>query len=168
MIYYREKEDVERLNEKAMFTNVSWGNYLIAISILLLIWYLILAFKLYLSELKQIFKGEKKINFLSFGSRSKKSADGNLKPSFSESFDTLQDAEELSDRILTAIEESNARKLNKEEFKNYLKLLFNDYPFVKISSLRENINNLIVSECIKHPQLLLTYGEVEGLWEETL
>lgn len=151
-----------------MFTNISWSNYIIAVSVLLVIWYLILVFKFYYAELKQIISGEKKIKILSFGNRSKRNLSKPISSSFSESFDTLEDAEELSDRVLQVIEESTERNLSPTEFKNYLRLVLEEYPYVKISSLRENINNFIVSECEKHPQLPLTYEQVDSLWEETI
>jgi hypothetical protein len=151
-----------------MFTNISWSNYIIAISVLLVIWYLILVFKFYYPELKQIISGEKKIKILSFGNRSKRNQSKPISSSFSESFDTLDDAEELSNRVLQTIEESAERDLSQKEFQNYLKLVLAEYPYVKISSLRENVNKFIVSECEKHPQLLLTYEQVDSLWEETI
>lgn len=151
-----------------MFTNISWSNYIIAVSVLLVIWYLILVFKFYYAELKQIISGEKKIKILSFGNRSKRNLSKPISSSFSESFDTLEDAEELSDRVLQVIEESTERNLSPKEFQNYLRLVLEEYPYVKISSLRENINNFIVSECEKHPQLPLTYEQVDSLWEETI
>jgi hypothetical protein len=151
-----------------MFTNISWSNYIIVISVLLVIWYLILVFKFYYPELKQIISGEKKIKILSFGNRSKRNLSKPISSSFSESFDTLDDAEELSNRVLQTIEESAERDLSQKEFQNYLKLVLAEYPYVKISSLRENVNKFIVSECEKHPQLLLTYEQVDSLWEETI
>lgn len=151
-----------------MFTNISWSNYIIAVSVLLIIWYLILVFKFYYPELKQILSGEKKIKILSFGNRSKRNLSKPISSSFSESFDTLEDAEELSNRLLQVIAESTERNLSLKEFQNYLRLVFEEYPYVKISSLRENINNFIVSECEKHPQLLLTFEQVDSLWVETI
>lgn len=90
-----------------------------------------------------------------------------MSSAFSESFDTLEDAEELSTRIVQAVEESSQMSLSKEQFQNYLKMVLEEYPYVKISSLRENINNLIVSESEKHPQFYLTSAEADTLWEET-
>lgn len=156
-----------------MFTNISWSNYIIAVSLLLLIWYLFIAFKYYYFELLQIISGKQQIKFLNFRKTQKEliincSGDNSLKENFSTSFDTLEDAEELSKRILKAIEESIERNLSKDEFQNYLRLLLAEYPFVKISSLRENINKLLVSESAKHPNLLLIYTTADSLWEEII
>ena len=61
--------------------------------------------------------------------------------------------------------ESAERKLSKQQFQNYLRMLLEEYPYVKISSLRESINKLIVSESEKCPNLLLTLSEADSLWE---
>ena len=156
-----------------MFTNVSWGSYLAAVSILLLIWYLVLILKFYSKDLRELFSGDKKFKFPALKKTSKneleyRSGQNSLSSAFSESFDTLEDAEELSTRILQVVEESSQMNLSKEQFQNYLKMVLEEYPYVKISSLRENINNLIVSESEKHPQFYLTFAEADTLWEETI
>lgn len=153
-----------------MFTNVSWGSYLAAVSILLLIWYLVLILKFYSRDLRELFSGDKKFKFPALKKTSKNELEGqnSLSSAFSESFDTLEDAEELSTRILQVLEESSQMNLSKEQFQNYLKMVLEEYPYVKISSLRENINNLIVSESEKHPQFYLTFAEADTLWEETI
>ncbi|MCD0472497.1 hypothetical protein [Flavobacterium sp. JAS] len=154
-----------------MFTNISWSNYIIAVTVLLMIWYLVMGFKYYYFELLQIISGKQQIKFLNFRKTKKRitynsTGDDNLKANFFSSFDTLEDAEELSEHIVKAIKESFERNLSKEEFQNYLRLLLAEYPFVKISSLRENINKILVSESAMHPNLLLTYEVADSLWEE--
>ena len=88
-----------------------------------------------------------------------------MSSAFSESFDTLEDAEELSVRILQAVKESNEKNFSKEHFQNYLRMVLDEYPYVKISSLRENINKLMVTESSKYSNLLLTLSEADSLWE---
>lgn len=155
-----------------MFTNVSWGSYLAAIGIILLTWYLVLILKFYSKDLRELLSGEKKLKFPVLKKTSNKLENQRdqkcLSSSFSESFDTLEDAEELSTRIVQAVEESSQMNLSKEQFQNYLKMVLEEYPYVKISSLRENINNLVVSESEKHPQFYLTFAEADTLWEETI
>ena len=156
-----------------MLTNISWSSYITAISTLLLIWYLYLGFKYYYFEFKQIVSGEQKIKFLNFRNNKRKnisnsSGENTLTETFSSSFDTLDDAEELSEQLLKAVAESADRDLPREEFQNYLRLILAEYPFVKISSLRDHINKLIISESEKHADLFLTYAEVDSLWDENL
>lgn len=149
-----------------MFTNIPWSSYLTLAGILVIIWYLVLLLKFYSTDLKKILSGEKKLKIPSFKSNSQNSKEPkSISASFSESFDTLDDAEELATRIIQAAQESAEKKLSKEQFQNYLSMVLEEYPYVKISSLRESINKLIVSESEKHPLLLLTLSEADSLWE---
>lgn len=149
-----------------MFTNIPWSSYLTLAGILVIIWYLVIILKFYITDLKKIFSGEKKLKIPSFKSNSQNTKEPkSISASFSESFDTLDDAEELATRIIQAAQESAEKKLSKEQFQNYLSMVLEEYPYVKISSLRESINKLIVSESEKHPSLLLTLSEADSLWE---
>lgn len=153
-----------------MFTNISWSSYLTVLGVVVLIWYFILLLKFYYKDLLKIFSGEKKLKFPSFKNMTEhklqdSGAYKSLSSSFSESFDTLEDAEELSSRILQAVKESNEKNFSKEHFQNYLRMVLDEYPYVKISSLRENVNKLMVTESSKYPNLLLTLSEADSLWE---
>ncbi|WP_269235594.1 hypothetical protein [Flavobacterium flavigenum] len=152
-----------------MFTNVSWSSYLAFIGILIIIWYIFIALKFYSGDLQKIFSGEKKLKLPSFKNNIQNTREAkSISDSFSESFDTLDDAEQLSSRIQQAAAESAEKNLSKEQFQNYLRMLLEEYPYVKISSLRESINKLIVSESEKYPALHLTLSEADSLWEGTV
>ncbi|WP_294958327.1 hypothetical protein [uncultured Flavobacterium sp.] len=159
-----------------MLNSISWNSYLVAVVTLLLLWYLYTGLRYYSSEIKQILSGRKKIGFPSFGKKTRNDSfhssnqedvnPTNLNEAFEESFATLDEVKELSVRITEAVSESAAIKRSKEEFKNYIRLILSDYPYVKISSLRDNVNNLLAYQSKKHPELLLTSGEADELWEE--
>jgi hypothetical protein len=155
-----------------MFTNISWSNYCIAIGVLLLVWYTFLGFCFYYIELKQIVSGERDLKFPVVRSIKKKESgiesNSSSSVSFSESLGVSKVTEELTSILLNAIIESKERNLSKDEFQMYLKLILNDYPDVKESTSRLTINKLMVSECEKHPQLILTYAEVDDLWDEAI
>jgi hypothetical protein len=149
-----------------MFTNISWGSYLTAAGIAIIFWYLIILLKFHSSDLKKILSGEKKLQIPFLKKTSKNLQDiKSISDSFPKSFDTLEDAENLSQRIKEAVKESAEKRLTKQQFQNYLRMLLDEYPYVKISSLRENINQQMVFESQKHPNLLLTLSEADSLWE---
>lgn len=151
---------------KIMFTNISWGSYLIAVVIAIAVWYSAVIIKFYSEDLKKILSGETKIRLPFFKNTKKEHGVQNtIKSSFSGSFETLEDAEQLSIRIEQAAAESAEKGLSKEQFQNYLSMLLDEYPYVKISSLKENINKLMVSESSKYTQLQLTLSEADSLWE---
>jgi hypothetical protein len=161
-----------------MFTTISWGSYLIAVSTVLFLWYLYLGFRFYSIELKQVLLGHRKISFPFSGKRKiidsltaesvKVNSMSSLSESYSESFATLDEVKEISARIIDATAESAERNLSRVEFQNFLKLIFSEYPYVKISSLRSTINDLTVSESQKHTSLALSVELVEDLWNETV
>ena len=158
-----------------MLNSISWNSYLVAVVTLLLLWYLYIGFRYYSSEIKQILSGRKKISFPILGKKTRNdsfhSSDqedanpANLNEAFEESFATLDEVKELSARITEAVLESAEIKRSKQEFKNYIRLILSDYPYVKISSLRGNANNLLAYQSKKHPELLLTSQEADELWE---
>ncbi|MNQ81612.1 hypothetical protein D3C85_966420 [compost metagenome] len=149
-----------------MFTNISWGSYLTAAGIAIIFWYLIILLKFHSSDLKKILSGEKKLQIPFLKKTSKNLQEiKSISDSFPKSFDTLEDVENLSLRIKEAVKDSAEKRLTKQQFQNYLRMLLDEYPYVKISSLRENINQQMVFESQKHPNLLLTLSEADSLWE---
>lgn len=157
-------DECPTIKSKVMLSNISWNSYLITAAIILTAWYGFVIFKYYRQKIKEILKGNLKSK-ISNGKRS-----GNNSPfsEYNESFSTLEDAEELYRKLLSVIIESNERGISKAEFANYLRFVLAEFPFVKKSQLREKINSLMVSECSKHPQLILTYPEMDGLWDEAI
>jgi hypothetical protein len=158
-----------------MFTTITWSNYIIAIGVLLLGWYLFLGFRFYYPELKQLLSGNRSITFPSIGNKKTKrpnlttdDKDGLRSASSCESFNTLGEVEELSGLLINAITENAERNVSKVVFRNCLTLILRDYSYAKGSELRAKVNELMVSECEKHPQMILTYAEVDGLWDETI
>ncbi len=159
-----------------MITTISWSNYCIAIGVLVLVWYLFLGFRFYYQELTQFVSGKHRIKFPRIRNTNRKHFDSvknnpinsgsKLSSSFSESLSVLEDVEELSRLLVNAVTESALGHLSKNEFSNYLRVLINDYPFVKESALRARVNELIVSECQKHPELIFTYSEADDLWNQ--
>jgi hypothetical protein len=155
-----------------MFTNISWEGYCIAIGVLLLVWYTFLGFRFYHKEIKQIISGKGDLNLPMVKSLKRKQSgtksDSSSSASFSGSFGISKVVEELTSILLRAISESKERNLSKEEFQMYLKLILNDYPDVKNSTLRPTINAFMVSECEKHPQMILTFAEMDALRAEVI
>lgn len=149
-----------------MFTNISWGSYLTAAGIAIIIYYIIFFLKFHSGDLKKILSGEKKLQipFLKKTSKNIKEIKS-ISDSFPKSFDTLQDAEKLSQRIKDAAKECSEKNLSKQQFENYLRMLLEEYPYVKISALKENINQLMVSESQLYPNLVLSLSEADSLWE---
>lgn len=148
-----------------MLSNVSWSNYVITVVVLVVLWYGFVIYRYYSGYLKGILSGKNEDDFSQTNSRKKETGFFFNNPQNSE---RMENADELSVLLVKAIEESKDVNLSKEELKNYLQLILSNYPDVKMSSQREKINKLMVSECEKHPQMIITYAEVDGLWDEAI
>jgi len=151
-----------------MLSNISWGNYLVTVLVLVLVWYIIVILKFYSAPLKELLKGNTKLKFFKTPRTPADDRSKDLFCEFKEPFDTLQDARELFSKLENAVSEAVQNNISGIEFKNYVKFILDEYPYVRKSTLREQINTLMVSECSKHPQLILTYPEMDGLWDETI
>ena len=145
-----------------MLTGISWGNYAAAVIVFLLIWYGILIFRYYSKNLNLFFKN-------GYGGKYvvKQQEEKSASPfaEYNESFSTLEDAEELYNKLLSVFTESNDRSISKAEFLHYVQFILSEYPFVKQSALRGKINSLMALESRKYPVFLITYEEMDCLWE---
>ena len=148
-----------------MFTNITWSHYALAILILLLLWYSSLVFRFYSNEVADIFSGRRKLRFPGKNQNTAARKD-TLFSEFKEPFETLDDARELFHQLENAFAESDQQSRSRDEFKNYIKFILEQYPYIRMSALRAKINDLTVSLCQECPRLNLTYAEVDGLWQE--
>jgi hypothetical protein len=157
-----------------MLTNISWSNYSIAVGVSLLVWYLFLGIRFYYEDFKQFVSGKQRvmIPFLgsikttesSVGLEDESHIERSSSSSFSESVATLEEAEELSTMLVNAMRLSSERNLSKVEFQDGLRLILNDYRYVKGDSFRVIVNELMVSKSGRYPKLTLSYVEMDALW----
>lgn len=159
-----------------MFTNISWGNYIVVVILLLASWYLFVGFRFYFDDLKEVISGKRKLQFRGFEDSNYQDPQSELK--YQESpeaisdqnslgeFDiTFQDVDALVGRLKSFIADAAKKKLVKKEFTYYLQLLLREFPSVKNSPFNSSISELIVSECEKLESITLTQKEAEALWE---
>ena len=157
-----------------MFTNISWGNYIVVIVLLLASWYLFFGLRFYFVEIKEIVTGKWKIR----NRRTKDLeihydvvqpqtfTDTFLRPSFGEPEETILDVDAFVERLKNVVKEAAQRKLVKIELQGYLSLLLSEYPSIKNSPFRSSVSELIISECNKPDFISLSQAEVEELWNE--
>ncbi|OIV40340.1 hypothetical protein [Flavobacterium johnsoniae] len=146
-----------------MITNISWSAYLAAVSLIMFIWYVLLLFRFKHRAIKNFISGRSSWRAESLKKENKKAGPFS---EYKESFSTLKDAEELHNRLSEIFTQSNAGGLSKDVFQNYIRFVLSEYPFVKQSELRGKINSLTVLHSEKYPELLLSYAEMDSLWDE--
>lgn len=158
-----------------MFTNISWTDYFITVTILLAIYYLFVGIRYYARDIKDLLSGKRKLNLktaLAYNSKGEypSAIGGNSHPSeasFGETTDEeFAEVEHLIERLKALIADASRRKMIPQEFKQYLSLVLKEYPSVKNSSLRASVNELIVSECEKYGAVTLTEDEVDLVWKD--
>ncbi|MFV8324935.1 hypothetical protein [Flavobacterium sp. ZS1P14] len=157
-----------------MFTNISWSNYLVVVVPLLVSWYLFVGLRFYPEELKDIMTRKRKLQFRGAGEESYSASDDDLRyldleiiASESAASDTIfHEVDGLVKQLKNVIIDASQRKLTKQEFKDYMQLILAAYPLLRDSPYRSSVDELIVSECKKRGEVLLTQQEVALLWNE--
>lgn len=157
-----------------MFTNISWGNYIVVIVLLLASWYLFVGLRFYFVEIKEIVTGKWKLQNRRVKDLeirydvvpSQAINDTSLQPSFGGPEKSILDVDAFLERLKNVVEEAAQRKLVKKEFQGYLSLLLCEYPSIKNSPFRSVVSELIISECNKLDFISLSQIEVEELWKE--
>jgi hypothetical protein len=158
-----------------MFTNISWGNYTVVVTLLLASWYLFIAFRFYLEEIKEIVMGKRKFQFRELKDFNYSESQSELnhqdppevnsfQSEFAISDNTFEEVERLVERLKNVTADAAKRKLLKQEFLGYLRLVLTEYPNVKNSPFSSSVSELIVSECDKLESVTLTQEEAEKLW----
>lgn len=158
-----------------MLENISWSDYIIAISIALSFYYLFIGLRYFSSEIKDRLSGERKVKIRTNPPDSNEDysttvEDGDQEPGRFErkTGNEFNEIEVLIDRLRTVIKDASLRKLIPQEFNQYLSMVLKEYPSIKYSPLRSSINELIVSECQKYGAVTLNEDEVELLWKDTV
>lgn len=165
-----------------MFTNISWTNYIIAVILLLVIYYIIVGIRFYFYDLKNLFSGNQ--NFTSSPSNGipELQNDSNLiapeqaqseidkdRNTFHETNHEISlEVEHLIIKLKEAIADASNKKYIQPEFFLYLQLIIKEYPMVKNSQFQRVINELIISECGKYGSVMLKEEEVASLWNEVV
>ncbi len=157
-----------------MFTNISWGNYIVVIVLLLVSWYLFIGLRFYFVVIKEIVKGKWKLQNRRVKDleirydvvQSQAINNTSLQPSFGGPEESILDVDAFLERLKNVVEEATQRKLVKKEFQGYLSLLLCEYPSIKNSPFRSVVSELIISECNKLDFISLSQIEVEELLKE--
>lgn len=160
-----------------MLTNISWTNYIIFVLLLLVVWYVVIGFKLYFPDLKNLLTGNtkftlrranKKSSFNIAPTKNSELSDAHDKPliNLAETDRLFEAAEELIRKLKIAVSNAASKRLDKQEFILLLQLTFDEYVMLKNSSFQVGINDLIVQECEKYSFVTLSAEELVMLWNK--
>lgn len=138
-----------------MFTDISWSSYITFIIVVCTVYYLVIAFRFYRSDVLQLISGLKPAQVSSHQI--------GLKQAF-ENQNIFQLAQSLADEIQAYFNQAGKNKLIKEEILSSLKLLIARYPAIKDSSFKEMIQNLIITESETNCSIHLSEQELSEVW----
>lgn len=159
-----------------MFTNISWSDYIIAVAILLTVYYLFVGVRYYSADFKDLLSGKRKLKYRAALPVNSGEEDYPAEENYQNeatafqptSDDDFAEVEHLIERLKDVITDASQKKLIPQEFKQYLHLILKEYPSVKSSPLRSSVNELIVSECEKYGAVTLREDEVDMLWIDAM
>lgn len=154
-----------------MFNQISWTDYLLAVSILLAIYYLFVGVRYFSGNLKARLAGKRKLTLKASGFPQHEPFQNEASEDISvttdeDTDDEFTEVEHLFEKVKAMIADALNQQLVKEEFKQYLRLVLKEFPSIKTSALRPSINELIVSECEKQGIAAFNEEEVDELWSD--
>lgn len=156
-----------------MLTNISWTDYLIAVAILLAIYYLFVGVRYFSSDFKDLFSGKRKLKAALSNDTDGETilSTGEIATTDINAFEEVSDdefaeVEHLIERLKVVIADASHKKLVPQEFKHYLHLILKEYPSAQNSPLLSSVNELIISECEKYSAVTLSEDEVDLLWKD--
>ena len=158
-----------------MLKNISWSDYIIAVAILLAIYYLFVGVRYFSAEIKDLLSGKRKPKLRTVSSDNNGMSYSGDEPDQQElvrfektTDDEFTEVEHLIERLKAVVADASRRKLTPQELKQHLSMVLKEYPAVRYSPIRSSVNELIVSECQKYGAVTLKEDEVELLWKEAV
>lgn len=159
-----------------MLNNISWTDYIMAVGIALVIYYLFIGLKYYSEDIKDLLSGKRRFKLKPAPSVAHNRQHEQDVKSGPEEFtgyensrdDEFMELEHLIGRLKTIIEDASRRKMVPQEFKQYLTMILKEYPSIKDSPLRSSVNEMIISECQKYGTVILNEEEMDSLWVEVV
>ena len=152
-----------------MFTNISWASYILVVTLLLAVWYLVIGMRFYFNDLQNLLTRKRKPDLQLASDDTYLTTGSEFTPEQTEASNTdnlFQAVEMLTAKLKETIADASSKNYHKEEFNFLLQLTLKEYPHLKGSPFQMAINNLILSECEKYGSLHLSAEELVMLWKE--
>lgn len=155
-----------------MFSNISWFEYLIFISIAALTWYAAVFYIYYRHDLLQVLQSKKADH----------TSDGKIKRNFNfqqediaginrENFQTSPDVSQIiqsfNDEVVAYLEEAGKNEVIKEDLLFSLARISNKYPSLARSEFKESLDQFIKLQTESYCAMFLSEEDLNKVWGDT-
>ena len=148
-----------------MLNNISWASYGIAISIIVVIYYVVILVKYYRLDLQkyiQQISGRR----LSLEKANLISIENNPGSNYNNTFENDIDifSQQLLSNLQSLVKTGASRKYPREELLLSIQLELQNHPELPDNLQWDSVNNLIISLCKNYCSIHLSREEVSALW----
>jgi hypothetical protein len=158
-----EKANVERTNGAAMSNGISWGEYILTVTLALTAYYAAIGLWIYVQRLKVPTSNNGRVVLTTQNDNSIKRDIPKI-PFVDTPEQTFQDVESLKERLREVISETFYKKLGRKALLENLSQDLKKYPGLIGTPFQEGIQGFIVSECNRHGPVGLRAYELKELW----
>lgn len=130
-----------------MFTQISWGNYIITVFLLSAGYYLVIGYLFYRNDILQLITGKTAKNDTAVTTLRR-----------------MPLVQSFVDEVQTFMDGAAKNKMPKKDILLSLPLLLEKYPTLTNSAFQESVQNLIISECKSYCSIDLSDKELSVLW----
>ena len=155
-----------------MLTDFSWSNYIVVVTILLVIYYLLIGLRYYFHELKNIFlKGQVQLGVIPnqeldiIRTHDASHNEPSQEPLSEDSNGSSPQLENLVNKLKGAIEAGIDMQLSKHDILENMQLILRKHSPLRSPTFKAAINGLVISEFEKYGFTMLDEDEVAVLWD---
>ncbi len=154
-----------------MFNSITWGQYISAILVLLIIYYAVIGFKFYRWEILNVF-GIKKVEDGTMSTASLSSLRNFVSPENPEDYfpkpaleiDISPLVQSFTDEVKAFVKGIENSEITKDEIINSLNIIFSKYPALKDADCRNDLEQFVLYEINVHYPNLLHSKDLIKLW----
>ena len=144
-----------------MIKQISWETYWSAISTALILYYVVICYMYYLTDIKKAVASKSKRFFKKAFSNAVNLENKIVSHSHEELFPVLN---QLAQEIKMMIEDALQKCLVKKEILYAVQILLKKYPMIKGTPFEPIVTGYILTECLNYCSIHLDEAEVNMLW----
>jgi hypothetical protein len=155
--------DIENETEEIMLTNITWGNYLIGLAVILFLYYSYVILRYYRTELIAfINRGPADSDFAVAKEAPAEDQDNKVKELHQQ--ELYHKVEEFAQRLKNVVANVYHDTLQKTELIAAIQPLFREFYQLKNTAYAGALEELLLSECSKYGAVLISEDDLDEVW----